>query len=309
MAELTIIVPFVQEWPQVAFTLRSIAEELQGRVDFEIIAVDNWCDQVARQAGGRTPDRAHVQLAQLAAKTPWLRVLKYDKKLSHWQAKKLAIDSSTSPFIWFCDAHCVVSRDALFNMFEYYKKNHVELNGSIHLPLTYHIMETGKLIYKLNCKLDEGFYGYSFSQYRESAVPYEVPVMSTCGMMVSRDLYNYIGGWPEELGIYGGGENFFNFALSVTGKKKWISAGRPLYHHGEKRGYHYEGGDMVRNRAIAFFLIGGEQILTKYLDKLSAAPTLKRRLLQNLPVLCADQRKLIMERTEIEINDWVAKWN
>jgi hypothetical protein len=34
--ELSIIVPYVNEYPQLIFTLRAIAEDLLGRVDFEV---------------------------------------------------------------------------------------------------------------------------------------------------------------------------------------------------------------------------------------------------------------------------------
>jgi hypothetical protein len=43
--KLSVIVPFVNEWPQLVFTLGSIAEELRDRVNFEIIAIDNWCKE------------------------------------------------------------------------------------------------------------------------------------------------------------------------------------------------------------------------------------------------------------------------
>ena len=48
--ELSVIVPFVNEYPQVIFTLQAIAEDLLGRVDFEVIAVDNYAPEVEEMA-------------------------------------------------------------------------------------------------------------------------------------------------------------------------------------------------------------------------------------------------------------------
>ena len=42
MPKLSIIVPYVNEYPQVMFTLRNLGEELLDRADFEIIAVNNF---------------------------------------------------------------------------------------------------------------------------------------------------------------------------------------------------------------------------------------------------------------------------
>jgi glycosyltransferase involved in cell wall biosynthesis len=49
MAELSVIIPFCNEYPQILFTIQSIAQELRDRVDFEIIAVNNYCDEVEKQ--------------------------------------------------------------------------------------------------------------------------------------------------------------------------------------------------------------------------------------------------------------------
>jgi len=122
MAELSIIIPWCNEWPQVAFTIRNIAEELRDRVDFEIIAIDNWSENTPGSV--RPKDRSHPMLWGTAKMHPWLKVLRYDEKLSHWNAKNLGVQNSTGKFLWFCDAHCIVGRDSLYDMFLLYRWSH-----------------------------------------------------------------------------------------------------------------------------------------------------------------------------------------
>lgn len=306
MPELSVIIPFINEWPQVAFTIMSIAEELRDRVDFEIIVVDNWCAEVKAQ--NREPDRSHVQVESMAQFHPWLRLVKYDKKLSHWQAKNLGVRESLGRFLWFCDAHCIVSRNSVHDMFRYYRYHWAELNGSIHLPLTYHILEAHRLIYKLKAELENGFVGYSFTGFRESTMPYKVPCMSTCGMMVTRELYDLMDGWPEILGIYGGGENFWNFTQAILGKNVWIYPAHPLRHHGEKRGYHWNYDNMLTNRASAMYMIGGEKLARKYLNHCKGRPAVKDQIFLNVVISGEKQRAKIKANQVISIEDWVAKW-
>lgn len=105
--ELSVIVPFVGEYPQVAFTAQSVLNELRGKVDFELIMIDNWCKEV--EAQNRVQDKGSNYMKSIALINPEMKVLSYDKKLSHWQSKNLGVANSTGKFLWFCDAHCVVS--------------------------------------------------------------------------------------------------------------------------------------------------------------------------------------------------------
>ena len=304
MAELSIIIPACNEWPTSVFTVRNIYEELRDRVDFEILYVDNSITNDGKD------ERAYGQMLGVQRGFKELKPLKYTDKLSHWQAKNLAVKNSTGKFLWFCDAHCVVSRDALFNMLQYYKKHHEELNGTLHLPLTYHIMEYHKLIYKLAGNVDRGEIHYSFSTYRHELKPYQVPCMSTCGMMMSRKIYDDLGGWPTELGIYGGGENFLNFCLAITGKTVNIMSGNSLCHHGDKRGYSWNFDDHLRNKFIATYCFGGLDFVKLFAENSKGNPDQKRKILNSVieNESCKKHRELIKSQQVINIKDWVNIW-
>lgn len=314
--ELSVIIPFVNEWPLLAATTASVHEELRDRVEHEVIVVDNWCDEVAKQGGGKKPDEGHRYMSKGGSRVnPWLKSLAYDKKLSHWQAKNLGVQNSTGRFLFFCDAHCIVSRDALFNAFTYYRDHHQELNGTLHLPLTYQLLEARILVYKLNCKPDKGFFHYSFDSdryYRESAKsngnPFQVPCMSTCGMLMTRELYDELGGWPEGLGIYGGGENFVNFTLATLGKTINVMPGPQLRHHGAKRGYSWNYGDHYRNRTLATRVFAGKKYARRFAFNLKGPKKQNERILGEAVKLSNEHRALIKPKQVIEITDWLEQW-
>jgi len=311
--DLSIIVPFCNEYPQVIFTLQAIAQDLLGRVNFEVVAIDNYAPEVAemekkdpiqpsiyqRDKGGDV-----VKGSQRAA-GGWLKHVEYSDKLSHWNAKRYGITKATGDVLMFIDSHCMPSRDSIFNMFKLYVREYDRLNGSLHLPLTYKILDTARLIYKVVWHPETSELHYSFTRYREATEPYEVPCMSTCGMMVSREIYDDLGGWPSELGIYGGGENFFNFTQSVMGYRKWIMVGPPLHHHGENRKYHWNFDDLIRNKFIASYIYGGQAFVNAYREHSKGDPSVLQKILRDVISKCEPHRQLIKSKQKMTIHEWL----
>jgi glycosyltransferase involved in cell wall biosynthesis len=307
MTELSVIIPYCNEYPQNVFTIQNIAQELRDRVDFEIIAVNNFCDETAAQ--GREEDAGCALIEASATGNKWLKSIRYTDKLSHWQAKNAAVAASRGKFLYFVDAHCIVGRDSLYEMFQYYHEHHERLNGTIALPLTYKILEWRRLIYKLACEPEHGVYHYSFMSFRPSVSPYQVPCMSACGVMMTRQLYDEFGGWPVELGIYGGGEHFLNFTLAVLGKTVNIfPTDRPLHHHGEKRGYHWNGDDYTRNRIIATYMFGGAELARKFTATRKGNRQFLDQMVEEVIEKCADHRAMIKRNQVLSIEDWYEKW-
>ena len=313
MNKLSVIVPFVNEYPQVMFTVQNIAQELLGKVDFEIIAVDNYCEQLAEQRRKQgldfEPDKGGLSIEACTRHNSWLKYLKYDKKLSHWQCKRLGVEHSEGDVLWFVDSHCIVSRGGLTGMYQYYVDNYDQINGSIHLPLTYKILESRRLIYKIvTSELDKGQIDYSFTPLRIYDKVFETPCMSCCGIMLSKEIYDSIGGWSPELGIYGGGENFMNFTLSTTGRKKWIYPFGTLFHHGEKRAYHYLYDDYIRNKFIAAYLHSGVEWVTLFSQCAKGRPETLMNFKNDVIAKCYEQREKIKSIQTIKILDWANEW-
>jgi GT2 family glycosyltransferase len=315
MAELSVIIPYVNEYPQILFTIQSIAADLRDRVDFEIVAVNNYCDQLVNQLKSQNrpyeEDKSSLAIKATAGKqNPWLIHAEFTDKLSHWNAKRVGVKHSSGRYLFFVDSHVALSRDSLYGMLQYYKQHEEEVNGSMHLPLTYKILESRRLNYKLITEqFENGVLEYKFTKYREEEEPYEVPCMSCCGVMISRRVYEALGGWSPEFGIYGGGENFFNFTLSVLGMKKWIYPKGVCFHHGEKRSYHYLYDDFVRNKLIACYLYGGREWALKAINGgLKGKPEVLHSIYKNVDLKCRKHREHIKRQQRMDIRDWVRKW-
>jgi len=337
--KLSIIMPFCGEYPQNIFTIKSIwnqFRDLDYDVDWELIAVNNWCSQVAIQADyaytcpdcgkSRKITRAEAnryrppyakddpggnRVRAYAAIHPWLKYVEYSDKLSHWNAKNAGVTSSTGDILFFIDAHCDIDPGILADMFMFYSEHYKELNGTLHLPIYYFLERPDKaLIYKLVAKPEVSMYHYSFTRYRHIPLDVkQVPCMSTCGMMMSREIYDQLGGWPKELGIYGGGENFINFTLAVLGKTVNIYPTRmSLHHYAEKRGYNFEYVDHKRNQIIATYMFGGYDRAKTFSQNCKLDPKTAERVLAEVTDRCADHRALIEKQQITTIEDWYDKW-
>ena len=310
--KLSVIIPFAQEHPQAAFTVQAIYCELRDKCDFEIIVIDNHCTELDVQLknSGRERDKGGEYLSSLATQErPWLKYITYDEKLSHWNAKNAGIAASDGEYLWFCDSHCVPSQGSVIAMLDYYRQQDPR-SGSIHLPLSYMLERPGReLIYKLVSDQAHGIAHYTFTTYRPSDHVYTVPCMSTCGMMISRELMESILLWPSELGIYGGGEHFLNFTLAVLGHTISIFPSKPLYHYAAPRGYHWNYVDYHRNRCIAGYVFGGEDWAYRYIMSIKGDDKLRNSIFSTVAGAksVVNHRKYIAAKQIITIEDWLAR--
>jgi hypothetical protein len=131
--------------------------------------------------------------------------------------------------------------------------------------------------------------------------------MSTCGMMISRQIYDKLGGWPKELGIYGGGENFINFTLGTFDMKKWIYPTEPLFHHGDSRDYYWNYDDHVKNKMIAIYLYGGQELVRRFSQNTKGRPEVLSKFCEDVIAKCEKHRKHIKQNQVMTINQWYNK--
>ena len=104
------------------------------------------------------------------------------------------------------------------------------------------------------------------------------------------------GGWPKELGIYGGGEHFMNYTLSVLGHRKMIYPHGVLCHHGEKRAYYWNYDDHIRNRILATYLFGGKAVGQRFISMAKGRPQVLQKMLDEVSQLCIKQREQIKKQ-------------
>jgi len=309
MEGLSIIVPFVNEWPQVAWTLQSLHQDMIS-LPHEVIAINNHC----KQAESFGEDRGHAHVESMARRNDWLKCVHYNKELSHWQAKNYGAAIAQYDTLFFCDAHVLPSYNGVSRMYTHFKSEFDSLSGTLHMPLTYHILETERLIYRIvDDRKKWGLLGYTFHPAFGKEQSYEVPVMSTCGMMVGKNLFDEEMVWPKIFGIYGGGENYFNYAMAIKGYKKWIYPKVTLFHHGDKRGYRYNLPDFAKNRAAAMAIVCGidmaEKLLLKHKDFKTLPPAMLARILHKVTEETVTSRQRLLDRQVIELEDFLSSWS
>jgi len=318
--QLSVIVPYCNEFPAIMFTVQSVLEQIRN-IDGEVVVVDNYCHKdLNKQKVGetfcpscienvdilRTPDKGGQVMQEKAKNLPNLKYVRYSEKLSHWNAKNAGVAASEGKILLFLDAHVVPGGNSLTPMFDYYINNYEALNGTLHLPLAYMLANTS-LIYKFESNPEKGFYHYQFSVYKLEDKPRKVAVMSTCGMMISRELYDLLGGWPKELGIYGGGENFINFSLAILGKDKHIMNTRSLSHFADERGYHYNYDDFIRNRTISVYITAGKDAAHRFIRNCKGNPEILEKIYQNVLATNKEHKNHIVSKQQMSISEWMEK--
>jgi hypothetical protein len=126
--------------------------------------------------------------------------------------------------------------------------------------------------------------------------------------MMSRKVYDKLGGWPLELGIYGGGEHFLNYTLSVMDMDKWIFPDATLHHHGDARSYHYIYDDYIRNKIIAAYLYGGKEYAHGFSKHTKGRPDVLEKIYQDVLSKCINHRDHIKQHQKQTIHQWAEKW-
>ncbi len=330
MSSLAVIIPYLGEFPHLHYTLQSLCNELRGYIDFEVVLVQNQLEP-----GGVDPNTGENYFALEALlkgqDTSWLKQIAYADKPSHWGCKNLAIKNTDAPFLFFLDAHCLLSAGTLRDMFVFYRDNWEWLNGSLHLPIS-DFLKTDAKEYKLLYDLNHGLLHYEnrkpayslgiFTDLLAGAI--QRPCMSTCGMLIKREFIEEMNCWPDELGPYGGGENYYNFVSALFGRKIYIYPSQPLWHWhipGQwSRDYRPTYDEWARNIMIATYLVGGIDWLERLAHSGKALPswhpvcfTSQKDLrvildeIRNSEGLRA-RREMIESKAVTTIEEWAETW-
>jgi glycosyltransferase involved in cell wall biosynthesis len=298
--QLSIIIPGTNEFPQNAFTVQNVITTLECTpLDYEVIYIDNKSTVEPNFLDGKAKNR--------------LTTLHYDDKLSHWNAKMVGVEAAKATTLFFMDAHCILQPDSLLNMFKAYKTQYTSLNGSLHMPISYLLEVPGReLTYKHFYNKPYGIMHYSFTRMRTRDKIHKIPSMSSCGCMIEKEiLIDACGGWPRELGIYGGGENFLNYTMAVLGYDKNIWPFNPIHHYAYRRGYSWNYDDFVRNHIIACYMWGGEVWVDRYIVGRQAIkgdkPAVLNGMKDDVISKCSEQREHIKSLQKYSPEEWMDK--
>lgn len=340
--EVSVIVPFCNEGPNVVFTTQGLIEELDGFCKYEIILIDNMSDwyidcsvkneRMPLMEGRERPfpvrSRAFFQgppgakrdgsfIDTMFFRKGIVKYLQYDAKQGHWNAKNHGIAHSKGRYLFFVDAHCIMKRDSLRNMIEFLRDPPEEKIGGVHAYINY-MLDSRCLEYRPQ---KDKFFGYQFCtnqreeytdaqgrrQLRFPTRPYKVCVMSTCGMMSPRAVIAELGGWHPEFGIYCGGEGYMNFKQSTCGYHHWIHPQAQCWHWAEKRGYIWNHSDFVRNEQIAAYVNGGERALQFCIDGRGASPAVQS-IAEDVRAKCRGEMEFVKARQVESLEAYFDRW-
>lgn len=338
--DLSVIVPFCNEMPQVAFTTQALIEELDGFCKYEIILIDNMSHHhVEVKAGDRTyptfsrnyfyNSETNKTMSTWFFRKGIIKHFIYDLKQGHWNAKNFGVSKASGEYLLFLDSHCIMKRDSLRKMLTWYRKNRqttwVGPNGiqfkvgALHAYINY-MLDSRCLEYKPQRKT----FGYQFcthqmEPYRDArgvrllrwpSAPYPVCVMSTCGMMTPRSVIDELGAWNPEFGIYGGGESYINWKQSTCGYGHWIHPEAWCWHFADKRGYSWNHRDFVRNSFIAAYVVGGEPYLLEQVEERCRKERRENieEIAQEVRDTCTKDREFVASKQVITFDDYMDWW-
>ena len=314
---LSVIIPHYHEHPQLLFTLQSLLYQLKG-INHEIILIDN---ADTPQHDHRELDTSkYIKMKQDSGLLPTVKSLHYTDCLSHWQAKNFGCEQATPEGVFlFLDAHVLLAPNIISTMVDNYL--YIKEPATLHLPISYMLEPevSHELVYKLVHDLDRGILDYKFTPLNNPGKAlFEVPCMSTCGMMVDKDVFFKVyKGWPSSLGNYSGGEHYINFVGALLGVKHYVVDLGPVHHYAAPRAYNLNYNDVYRNRAITMFLVGGEPFLAKYLDHLRSlivgkiSPRMINKLQIEIPSIpeLKERREHIERSSVTTLENWIQQWS
>ncbi len=300
--QLSIIIPSRNEFPQNAFTVQNVIATMECTpLDYEIIYVDNMSTTEKHWLDGKAKNR--------------LRVFHHDDHEGHWGAKNVGIENAKADTLFFMDAHCTLEPNALLHMFKAYRTRYAAINGSLHMPINYMLEIPGReLVYQHSYNGPDGILHYSFRRMTERDKIHKVPCMSTCGMMISKEIMvDELGMWPKELGIYGGGENFTNYTMAMIGRDTNIWPFHPIHHFAHTRGYSWNHDDKLRNHMIAIYMYAGEEWLSRFTKHRYTTrvpkdrPEVCERMKEDVLLKCKEHREHIKKQQMYTPETWMEK--
>lgn len=163
----------------------------------------------------------------------------------------------TAKYIFFADAHMIISRGSMQSMVETLEKHQPSMVHSTVDYLGAHDAKQGK---QYSIKFGEkGVYGTWTNMKADIEGPMWIGSLGHCFFVVKREDYIKIGGYNHYLREYGGGETSYCLASWMLGNGCMVDQNARVYHSMFGRGYSYDSLNLVHNYFLATYLIAGEK--------------------------------------------------
>lgn len=246
---VSVIIPSRNELKNLLWTLQAAMADLEG-LDFELIPVLNRCN----------PDDQEAVKRYWPFKAGFGQVVVYDEKASCWGARNAGARVATGEYLLFLDSHVMPSPGSYQRLIAF----HRGWKGVAHCALNYWLEPQAKALYGYEWR-PEKFWG-NWTRRKPVGPDFKVPLSGTSSSLIDRDVFNEVGGWHPELGIYGGGETYMDLLVQMYGYAVRLDPDNRLWHLTENRGYVWNNEDLRRNFMLSAFVLGG----LPWLDRLHA---------------------------------------
>lgn len=258
--QLSIVIPYCYEYPDLYYTIRAVMIQLEGKLEYEIILVDNNIEEKERHT---------KNLEKIFKDDNRFKFIHYSNKLSHSNSLRVGIDKAEADIIFQLDAHVLFEDEAIISMYNDYTKRDIN-TCSMNLLQDMKLRKNNhEWIFapNFNFDSDNAWYGWKYLDIEEFNIshPFRAPACSACGLMVSKHLIkNILKNYPKEIGNYYGEEQFFAFSMAVLGKNI-LYYPKKLYHFSLTKYYAPRKRDIMNNTAIGIFIATGERHLKNFL--------------------------------------------
>lgn len=242
---VSVIIPARNEFPQIAFTVQSILNDLETFLkptDFELIIVNNCpSDELSpRRALGGTVDYLSARGIY------WNRILKfiYDPIAGNHSARNKGVKIARGKYIFMSDAHMSYKIGYFKRMIEVIEKTDGIVHGTIGWLGAY--PPSDSMGYQYTMKLGDEIRG-TWSNYKLVDDYFYIPLQGHCCLGVKREQFIKFGGYPTYHRCYGGGEFYMDMKWWMFGSRVSVDSQAIAYHLCAPRAYTYNYDDYMHN--------------------------------------------------------------
>ena len=263
----SVISPHINDYPHLWFCTHANLEHIRHDYkpgEFEFIVVDNGSrDEVLRLVrrlmGTRNRLGKEQPIPGLPKKYP-RKFIEIPHQLHSKPAMNIAAYLAEGEYLAFFDSHAFGDRDFFKTAADFLDDN--PNVAVLHSPISWSGWHTSPNVrghqYKL--KLEDRFWG-AWRAHRKSENPYPIGASGNTGMVIRRDAYYHMKGFPSMLRQYGGGEPYIDILTWMFGYEVYVHPQMHCYHFALARSRDYARSWMTffRNVCLSAYICGGEK--------------------------------------------------
>lgn len=300
--DISIIMTSRNEYPSNFLTMFSFIEEFrESKYDWEIIVVDNVPDE--KDSTRDSYDTIYGGLSKDISDR--IKYIKHNTP-GHWSAKNAGIKASSGKFLFFPDAHIIMSHHGLTDMLEWIMNFKGKIGG-IHAMARF--PSAGDWGLK-EWKIVPNRFSHTFTPAKDRTEPEIIPTASTCCMLSPRSVFDELGDWTENFGQRGGGEAYMVWKHAICGYPHYMHHKTFFWHPFYiKHNYKVPEEDSARSYFVSAYTIGGEKWLDSLYNNESLFSVGKATLTEvrnNIITKCADDRDFINNKRIMTIEEYFA---